>query len=116
MNMKFYRKLPIPQDVKAEYPVTPEMAEIKQKRDSEIRDVFRKEQFARLDAYLLAGALFVAHVDLAGWVVARQQHRQTGNDAVLAQGLGPRLQLRADLRRNLFTVQDRCHGCIPPNR
>ena len=40
MNMKFYRKLPIPQDVKAEYPVTPEMAEIKQKRDSEIRDVF----------------------------------------------------------------------------
>ena len=40
MNMKFYRKLPIPQDVKAEYPVTLEMAEIKQKRDSEIRDVF----------------------------------------------------------------------------
>ena len=40
MNMKFYRKLPIPQDVKAQYPVTPEMAEIKKKRDSEIRDVF----------------------------------------------------------------------------
>ena len=35
---------------------------------------------------------------------------------LLAQGLGPRLQLRADLRRDLFTVQDRCHGCIPPNR
>ena len=28
MNMKFYHKLPIPQDVKAHYPVTDSMKEI----------------------------------------------------------------------------------------
>lgn len=40
MNMKFYRKLPIPQDVKAMYPVTPEMKEVKRKRDEDIKKVF----------------------------------------------------------------------------
>lgn len=40
MNMKFYRKLPIPQDVKAQYPVTPEMAAVKKARDEQIRAVF----------------------------------------------------------------------------
>lgn len=43
MNMKFYRKLPIPQEVKAEYPVTPEMAAVKEARDREIRAVFAGE-------------------------------------------------------------------------
>ena len=43
MNMKFYRKLPIPQEVKAEYPVTPEMAAIKEARDREIRSIFTGE-------------------------------------------------------------------------
>lgn len=40
MNMKFYHKLPIPQDVKTHYPVTDSMAEVKAKRDKEIKDVF----------------------------------------------------------------------------
>ncbi len=40
MNMKFYRKLPIPQEVKAQYPVTPEMAAVKARRDAEIKQVF----------------------------------------------------------------------------
>lgn len=40
MNMKFYRKLPIPQEVKAQYPVTPEMAAVKKARDEAIRRVF----------------------------------------------------------------------------
>lgn len=40
MNMKFYRKLPIPQDVKAEYPVTPAMMEQKQQRDEIIKNIF----------------------------------------------------------------------------
>lgn len=40
MNMKFYHKLPIPQEIKAQYPVSEEMAAIKAKRDKEIRDVF----------------------------------------------------------------------------
>ena len=40
MNMKFYRKLPIPQDIKAEYAVSSEMAAVKKERDNEIKDVF----------------------------------------------------------------------------
>lgn len=40
MNMNFYRKLPVPKEVKEEYPVSPEMANIKAKRDAEIRAVF----------------------------------------------------------------------------
>ena len=40
MNMNFKRKLPIPMDIKAEYPLTKELEEIKIKRDKEIRDIF----------------------------------------------------------------------------
>jgi 3-deoxy-7-phosphoheptulonate synthase len=40
MNMNFIRKLPIPKDIKAEYPVTPELAARKRERDAEIRAVF----------------------------------------------------------------------------
>ena len=40
MNMDFKRKLPIPQDIKAQYPVTPDLQAIKEKRDEEIRAVF----------------------------------------------------------------------------
>ena len=43
MNMKFIRKLPIPMDIKAEYPITPELAEKKIKRDEEIKAVFSGE-------------------------------------------------------------------------
>ena len=43
MNMKFIRKLPIPMDIKAEYPITPELAAKKIKRDEEIRAVFTGE-------------------------------------------------------------------------
>ena len=43
MNMKFIRKLPIPMDIKAEYPLTPELAKIKADRDEEIKKVFRSE-------------------------------------------------------------------------
>ena len=38
--MNFIRKLPIPMDIKAMYPVTPEMTAIKSARDEEIRKVF----------------------------------------------------------------------------
>ncbi|MDD5917432.1 MAG: 3-deoxy-7-phosphoheptulonate synthase [Clostridiales bacterium] len=41
--MEFIRKLPIPQEVKAMYPATPEMLRIKEERDSEIRRVFTGE-------------------------------------------------------------------------
>ncbi len=49
MNMHFYRKLPIPQVVKQEYPITPEMEAIKKKRDKDIREVFE----GKSDKFLL---------------------------------------------------------------
>ncbi len=49
MNMKFFRKLPIPKDIKAEYPVSEAMAKIKEERDCEIKKVFTGES----DKFLL---------------------------------------------------------------
>ena len=43
MNMNFIRKLPIPMDIKAQYPITEELAKIKADRDEEIRKVFTGE-------------------------------------------------------------------------
>lgn len=43
MNMEFHRKLPIPQEIKEQYPVTEEMARTKAQRDNEIRKVFTGE-------------------------------------------------------------------------
>ncbi len=43
MNMEFHRKLPIPKEIKEQYPVTEEMAKIKEQRDDEIRKVFTGE-------------------------------------------------------------------------
>ena len=40
MQMTFHRKLPIPKDVKAEFPLTARMEEVKAERDAQIRDVF----------------------------------------------------------------------------
>ena len=40
MNMNFKRKLPIPMEIKEQYPVTAELEALKIKRDAEIKDVF----------------------------------------------------------------------------
>ena len=40
MNMNFKRKLPIPMEIKAQYPVTAELEALKTKRDAEIKDIF----------------------------------------------------------------------------
>ena len=40
MAMNFHRKLPIPQDVKSEFPLSAQMAEVKAARDESIRSVF----------------------------------------------------------------------------
>ena len=40
MKMNFHKKLPIPQEVKQEYPLTDRMIKVKDKRDEEIRAVF----------------------------------------------------------------------------
>jgi 3-deoxy-7-phosphoheptulonate synthase len=49
MNMHFYRKLPMPIDIKAEYPVSTELAAVKAARDREIAAIFRGES----DKFLL---------------------------------------------------------------
>lgn len=38
--MEFLRKLPTPQEIKKEFPLTAEIEEIKKKRDTELRDIF----------------------------------------------------------------------------
>ncbi len=43
MNMQFFRKLPIPQQVKQDFPVTPEMEAVKKSRDEEIQAIFKGE-------------------------------------------------------------------------
>ncbi len=43
MNMNFHRKLPVPQEVKRDFPVTEEMRAQKAARDAEIRAVFTGE-------------------------------------------------------------------------
>ena len=40
MNMKFYRKLPIPKDIKAEYPLTDKAAAVKAEYDAKIKVIF----------------------------------------------------------------------------
>ncbi len=49
MNMNFVRKLPIPMDIKAKYPLTDELCTLKKKRDEDIRAVFE----GRLDKFIL---------------------------------------------------------------
>ena len=43
MNMHFIRKLPIPKDIKEEFPLTPALAAVKEKNDREIAAVFSGE-------------------------------------------------------------------------
>lgn len=40
MNMNFKRKLPIPMEIKEQYPITYELEQMKQKRDLEIKSIF----------------------------------------------------------------------------
>ena len=49
MQMNFHRKLPIPQEVKNEFPLTERMAQVKAQRDAEIKAVFE----GKLDKFIL---------------------------------------------------------------
>ena len=49
MSMDFKRKLPIPKEIKEQYPVTEELAKIKAQRDADIKAVFTGES----DKFLL---------------------------------------------------------------
>ena len=44
MNMDFVCKLPIPKDIKAQYPITKEAEAIKEAKDKEIRDIFEGKE------------------------------------------------------------------------
>ena len=39
-NMHFRRKLPVPQQIKERYPLTPALAAVKEARDRDIADIF----------------------------------------------------------------------------
>ena len=43
LNMTFKHKLPIPMDIKAQFPITAEMQAVKEARDIEIAKVFKGE-------------------------------------------------------------------------
>ena len=49
MNMEFYRKLPIPKDVKEQFPITRELEKIREAEISEIQKIFSGES----DKFLL---------------------------------------------------------------
>ena len=40
MDMRFYRKLPTPKEVKEEYPVSREIEELKAERDEVLKNIF----------------------------------------------------------------------------
>ena len=40
MNMNFYRKLPVPKEIKEQYPITPEMNALREKQLRELKDIF----------------------------------------------------------------------------
>lgn len=60
MSMNFIRKLPIPMDIKAQFPLSEEMQALKEKRDKEIKDVFegKSEKFV-----LIIGPCSADHED-----------------------------------------------------
>lgn len=43
MSMNFMRKLPLPQEIKEEHPLTPELVKLKEERDTEIKKIFSGE-------------------------------------------------------------------------
>ncbi len=43
MNMEFYRKLPIPKDIKAQFPITPDLSRIRDSQIEELNKVFSGE-------------------------------------------------------------------------
>ena len=43
MSMEFIRKLPIPMDIKAEYPMTDDLTVLRNKRNEEVKSIFRGE-------------------------------------------------------------------------
>ena len=40
MSMKLNRELPLPADLKAQYPLSASLREMKARRDKEVRDIF----------------------------------------------------------------------------
>ena len=51
MNMEFRRKLPIPKEIKAMYPISPEFERLREQKDKEVKDILSGQD----DRLLLLG-------------------------------------------------------------
>ena len=64
------------------------------------------------DSRPFAGAAFIAHVDFAGRIVARQNHRQARDDSLLPQSLSAKPHFLRDFRGDGLSVDELRHGCV----
>ena len=67
MNMEFIGKLPIPKDIKEQYPVSEEGLMIKAKRDKEIKDIFSGADKNRIVRALLSADLTITSRQYIGY-------------------------------------------------
>lgn len=73
MNMEFYRKLPIPQEIKERYPVTPEMTAVRDKTVDELKAIFAGES----DKFILViGPCSADHEDTVIEYISRLRRLQ----------------------------------------
>ena len=81
MNMQFNRKLPIPMDIKEQYPVTEKMAEVKKQREEEIKAVFE----GNLNKFLLIiGPCSADHFDsVLDYISRLKKVQEKVNDKII---------------------------------
>ncbi len=72
-NMEFYRRLPIPQEIKAEYPVSPQLASVREERVEEIKRIFSGEDDRLL---LVIGPCSADHEDTVLTYISRLREVQ----------------------------------------
>ena len=73
----------------------------------------RQIDLLTVEAHLFAGFLLIAHVGLAGGIVAHQNHRQTGGDTRFFQCRRLCGDFGAEGGGDLFTVNPLCHRYPP---
>ena len=71
-NMIFKRKLPIPKEIKEQYPLTAELSQVKARRDKEIADVFTGKSGKMV---LIIGPCSADREDASGWQNCRKRCR-----------------------------------------
>lgn len=81
MNMEFKRKLPIPQEIKEQYPATAEIENIKTKRDEEIKAIFEGKDNRLL---LIIGPCSADHDDsVIDYIFRLREVRDKVSDKIL---------------------------------